>query len=436
VRILLVSTYEMGRQPFGLASPAAWLAREGHTVACADVAIEPLQDQQILDAELIAFHLPMHTATRLALPVIARVKRTKPHARIACYGLYAPLNAELLRGLGVEAIIGGEFEAGLVEFARGGKPAEISHARQTFLTPLRVGVPALERYAKLRVNGHTRTVAYTEASRGCKHLCRHCPVVPVYQGHFRVVGRDVVLNDIRQQVEAGASHVTFGDPDFFNGPKHADAIITALHAEFPTLTYDVTIKIEHLRKHRALLDTLKGTGCLFVTSAVESVDDAVLEKLEKHHTRRDFMEAAGWMRDIGLSLAPTFIPFTPWTTLESYRDLLGVIANLGLIENVAPVQLALRLLITSSSRLLELGDIHSHVQPFDLVSLVYPWKHPDPRVDELGMRIFQLVNREQRKRRGEVFAEIWEAAHSEPLPENYNLLPRAAVAYLDEPWYC
>ena len=109
-------------------------------------------------------------------------------------------------------------------------------------------------------------MGYTEATRGCKHLCRHCPVVPVYRGAFRIVQQDVVLEDIRQQVAAGAEHITFGDPDFFNGPGHAIPIVEALHREWPALTYDVTIKMEHLLKHRELLPVLKATGCLFVTS--------------------------------------------------------------------------------------------------------------------------------------------------------------------------
>ena len=105
-----------------------------------------------------------------------------------------------------------------------------------------------------------------------------------------MVQPDVVLADIRQQVAAGAEHITFGDPDFFNGPTHAMRIVEALHREWPAVTYDATIKIEHLLKHRDLLPRLRETGCLFVTSAVESVDDAVLAKLDKGHTRADFIE--------------------------------------------------------------------------------------------------------------------------------------------------
>ena len=434
--IVLLSTYELGHQPFGLASPRAWLAREGHKVSCADLAVEPPPWPLIEKADLVAFYLPMHTATRLALPVIERVKTLNPGARLVCYGLYAPLNAALLRELGVEAIAGGEFEQALVKLAKGESVPDISLERLEFVTPDRGDLPGSRSYARLRHAGEAKQVAYTEASRGCKHLCRHCPVVPVYHGRFRVVQREVVLNDIRQQVAAGASHVTFGDPDFFNGPAHALRIVEALHAEFPEVTYDATIKIEHLLKHRDLLAPLHETGCLFITSAAESVDDRVLAKLEKNHTRRDFFEAVELTRKANLTLQPTFIAFTPWTTIEAYRDLLRVLADLDIVENVASVQLALRLLVTTDSRLLELDDVRSLVGPFDPKLLVYPWNHPNPEVDALAARIFRLVHARQRegRTRAQIFGEICEAV--EIIPENFRLLPRAAIPYLDEPWYC
>ena len=434
--VLLISTYELGRQPFGLASPAAWLEREGHRVVCADLAIEPLPDEQLCAAEAVAFFLPMHTATRLAIPAIERVRRVNPRARLACYGLYASMNAELLRRLGVEAIVGGEFETGLTRFARGETPEEVSLERQAFLVPQRSGLPELARYAKLSHNGSKKLVGYTEASRGCKHLCRHCPVVPVYQGQFRIVRRDVVLADVRQQVEAGATHITFGDPDFFNGPKHAIEIVAALRAEFPSLTYDVTIKVEHLLKRRDLLPALKETGCLFVNSAVESVDDGILAKLEKNHTRRDVLEAAALMREAGLHFAPTFIPFTPWTTISGYRDLLKTIADLELVGHVAPVQLALRLLVTAGSRLLEIAELRGFLSEFDPRALVYPWTHPDPETDRLAENAFRLVSAEQEKgrTREEIFAALWRLAYQAepPLRDGSN----HTVPCLDEPWYC
>jgi hypothetical protein len=335
-------------------------------------------------------------------------------------------------------VVGGEFESALVRLAQGERVPAVSLERQSFLTPDRAGLPDLALYAKLRHDGGSKTVGYTEASRGCKHLCRHCPVVPVYQGHFRVVGREVVIEDIRRQIAAGAQHVTFGDPDFFNGPGHAMQIVKELHAEFTDVTYDATIKIEHLLRHRDLLQPLKETGCLFVTSAVESVEDHVLAKLEKHHTRLDFLEAAGWMRAVGLTLQPTFIAFTPWTTLEGFRDLLRVLMDLDLVEHVAPVQLALRLLIPSGSRLLELEEVREMVGAFDSKALAYPWKHSDPEMDAVANRVSALVQEHQRQgsTRAEIFAAIWQLVEAGPLPEDFFQIERPAIPHLDEPWYC
>jgi radical SAM superfamily enzyme YgiQ (UPF0313 family) len=266
------------------------------------------------------------------------VRKLNPKAHLGGYGLYAPLNEKVLRAAGVKTVLGGEFEPGLVDLARrlsAGdqfvQVTQVSLARQQFLVPDRSGLPALGAYAQLVTGEGTRRVGYTEASRGCRHLCRHCPVVPVYQGTFRIVQQDVVLEDIRRQVAAGAEHITFGDPDFLNGPGHAMPIVEALHREWPTLSFDATIKVEHLLKHRALLPQLKAAGCLFVTTAVESLDDEVLLKLDKGHTRADFEEALRLMRAAGLPVAPTFIPFTPWTTRAYYAEFLRALAELDLV---------------------------------------------------------------------------------------------------------
>src|SRR5688572_7657098 len=290
----------------------------------------------------------MHTATRLALPVIDRVRALSPSATIGAFGLYASLNEELLRQHGVSIVLGPEAEEELVRIATdpagAGATAKAvalrAIPRLQFIQPDRAGLPALDRYASLQMpDGSRKIVAATDATRGCKHRCRHCPIVPVYDGQFRVIPVDVVLADIRAQVEQGATHVTFGDPDFFNGPAHARRIVEALHRECPSLTYDAIIKVEHLLKHRELLPVLAATGCLFVTSAVESVDDQVLVKLEKGHTRGDFIAAAGECRAARLTLVPTFVAFTPWTTLDGYVDLLDVVDDLGLAAHVAPVQI-------------------------------------------------------------------------------------------------
>ena len=282
-----------------------------------------------------------------------------------------------------------------------------------FRIPDRSGLPPLADYARLELpGGGERTVGFAEASRGCKHLCRHCPIVPVYDGRFRVVPREVVLADIRQQVAAGAEHISFGDPDFFNGPTHALRIVEAMHAEHPWLTFDATIKIEHLLRHRAYLPPFRDAGCLFITSAVEAVDDAILSRLRKNHTAADFEETVALMRAAGIALAPTFVAFTPWTTLAGYRDLLERIASLGLVASVPPVQLSIRLLVPDGSRLLELPGMRELLDPFDRSLLGWPWRHPDSRVDRLQARIADLVENGAGGTREETFAEAWRLAHA------------------------
>lgn len=459
LRAVLISTYELGHQPFGLASPAAWLRAEGATVRCVDLAAQELDTQAVRAADLVAVYVPMHTATRLAAQVLPQVRELNPDAHICVYGLYAPMNRDYLASLGADTVIGGEFEEPLCDLARRlrapdvGAPPLISLGRQRFLVPDRAGLPSLPQYAALRMpDAAMRVAGYTEATRGCKHLCRHCPIVPVYGGQFRVVQRDVVLSDIEQQVRAGAEHITFGDPDFFNGPAHALAVVKELHARFPLLSYDVTIKIEHLVRHRRYLPVLRETGCLLVTSAVEAFDEHILEIFDKQHTSADFEQALRDLRTLGIAMNPTFVAFTPWTTLESYAGFLTTIGRLGLSGNVAPVQYGIRLLIPAGSRLLELPDTKRYLRGFDPDALCWRWSHPDPLVDDLGQVLFGLVADAVAKQvpRGEVFRQVCSqtaalasaagrqrpAGVAEQAAALADTNEQTTVPHLTEPWYC
>ena len=447
MKIVLISTYELGHQPFGLASPAVWLQEVGAEVHCLDLSVESFNRELIVAADLVGFYLPMHTATRLATAVIQRVKRINPETHLVAFGLYAPVNEAFLRGLGVDSILGGEFEQGLVDLVQGlasntavSLPT-ISLDRQQFRVPNREILPDLSNYAWLMVEGTHKLVGYTEATRGCKHLCRHCPIVPVYNGRFRIVQPEIVLADVRQQVAAGAKHITFGDPDFLNGPKHALTIVQQLHHEFPDLTYDVIIKVEHLLKYKAHLPTLRDTGCLFVTTAVESVDDLILEKFAKGHTRADFVAAMQLCAEVGLTVIPTFVTFTPWTTIRGYVEQLALLEEHQLIDAISPIQYAIRLLIPNGSKLLELPDVADLVGEFDQAGLVYPWQHPDPQVDALYEAVFKLVKASQRaeESRQILFERIWETAVS--YLDDPNIIRRkirkeeVAVPTLSEDWY-
>jgi len=388
--ILLLATYELGRQPLHLASPLAFLEAAGYRPRAIDLAVERFDDEAARAARLVAIAAPMHTGLRLALAAIARVRRVNAAAPIVVYGLYAPLYEALLRARGVAAVLGGEYEAALVDLVRASEggaapsPPSVTLARLAFPRPSRAALRPLDRYARLlHPDGRARLVGAVEASRGCKYLCRHCPIPSVYGGRFFVVPREIVLDDINQQISAGAEHITFGDPDFLNGPRHALELARALHAAHPSLTFDVTTKIEHLLRHRELLPELAALGCLFVVSAVESLSDRVLALLDKGHTRADVDAALAACRAAGITLRPSLVAFTPWTTLDDYLQLFDWIEREALFDAIDPVHLAIRLLVPPRSLLLEHPEARGAFGPFDEATLVHPWAHPDARMDAL-----------------------------------------------------
>ena len=198
---------------------------------------------------------------------------------------------------------------------------------------------------------------------------------------------DVVVADVAQQVATGARHISFGDPDFLNGPTHALRVARALHEAFPQLTFDATVKIEHIVRYPGHIEQLAESGCLFLVSAVESIDDDILARLAKGHTARDFERAVAICGSAGLQLTPTFVPFTPWTTVEGFRALLQRLIALRLVESVPAVQLSIRLLVPSGSHLFEIDGFADLVDPFDDDMLGWPWRHPDSEVDALQVRI-------------------------------------------------
>ncbi|BCL84339.1 radical SAM protein [Ktedonobacteria bacterium brp13] len=405
--ILLVSCYELGHQPFHLASLSALLRQEGYQPDCVDIAVEMLSDEQIRRAEFIGIAVPMHTALRLGEQVIQRVRAIQPGAHICLYGLYALLNADhfLQQGL-IDAAIGGEYEVPLCQLVQA-----LEHEKQPliegvysrqhtsgpnlqrtpFIVPQREHLPELTNYARLQWGDTLSVVGATEATRGCKHTCMHCPITPIYGGRFFAIPRDIVLDDIRQQVANGAQHITFNDPDFWNGPTHAMRILHTMHQEFPELTFDATIKIEHILKHRELLPEMKTLGCAFVVSAVESLNDDVLMHLDKGHTAEDVAIAFTLMEEAGIALRPSLLPFTPWETLESYVALLNFFEEHHLIEHIDPVHLSIRLLIPPGSAHLSDPASQRWIADFDPDAFSYRWSHADPRMDELQAKVAALV---------------------------------------------
>ena len=337
--ILLVSCYELGHQPLGLASPLGFLERAGFTPEALDIGVERFDREKTARARFVGISVPMHTALRLGVRVAEEVRRTNPGCHICFYGLYASRNADYLLGHVADSVI--------------------------------------------------------------------------------------------------------GDPDVLNGPGYSLAIVRAMYQEFPEITFDFTAKVEHILERRAIFPELGALGCVFMVSAVESLSDAVLANLEKGHTRADVYEALRIVRDAAIAFRPTWVAFTPWTTLDDYLEILDFVETEGLIDHVDPVQCSIRLLVPPGSALLKSQAMRPHLGPLVPEAFYYKWTHPDPRMDELHRAVSTAVEQAARDAEdpGATFYRVREraetAAGRPPRTAGPVLRPeRARPPRLTEAWFC
>lgn len=435
--VLLISCYELGHRPMGLTRPLGALEDAGYSPGTIDIAIEPLNVEKVKRARFIGISVPMHTALRLGVHLLERIRDHNPDVLICMYGLYAELNSDYLLSHGVDYCLSGETSKQLVELVQSLTKEKRLEYHRTGI-PIRE-LPSLENYAQFEDKGEVRTVGYTETTHGCKHLCTHCPIPPVYNGKFFPVSREIVLDEIQKQVEEGATHITFGDPDFLNGPMHGLRILRTMHDIFPNLTFDFTTKIEHILKNRKHFPEIANLGCRFVISAVESLSDKVLTILEKHHTREDVEAAIEIVHGTGIALRPTWVPFTPWTTLEDYIEILEFVDTNSLIYHVDPVQFTVRLLIPPGSYLLNRPETKAHSLTLDETAFSYTWAHPDTRMDELHKTVNTLVEKDTRTDVDalDTFYRIWEVAADMvgKSPKQRKKIHRSAPR-ITEAWFC
>jgi radical SAM superfamily enzyme YgiQ (UPF0313 family) len=444
MRVLLVSTYELGHQPVHVASPAAALMAAGHDVRAVDLSVERWDREQLEWAERVAFSVPMHTAMRLAVQAAAVVRRERPTVPICFYGLYAPVGRDRVVGALADRAIAGEYEPQLMAWASdANEGVTVDLARAGALVPARALLPGLDRYAHLAYGGGERLVGAVEASHGCSHRCRHCPIPVVYGGRVRTVAEDVVVADVAQLVAMGAEHITFADPDFLNAVHHAERVVDAVHGAFPALTFDITTKVEHILRYESIWPAMARRGCLFVVSAVECLNDTILDLLDKGHHAADASRAVALLRESGIEMRPSFLPFTPWSTADDVFAICEFVARHDLVGNVDPIQYTIRLLLPDGSLLLDQAALAPHLGPYDPDLLTWTWTAADPRTEALQAELLAIVEAGQAAEdpAPAIFDRVWSAtaaAAGLAPPDTVPLLAGSVEGRprLTEPWFC
>ena len=446
VRLLLVSTYELGHQPVHLASAASALRAAGIEVAVVDLSVEALSARDLESIDAIAFSVPMHTAMRLAARAADEIRSGYPAMPMAFYGLYAVVGSgHAVRSLKASAFAG-EYLDDLVGWALAihggaapGNEVSVAMGRPRALVPDRSGLPGHEEYARLEWQGSARLAAAVEASHGCRHRCRHCPIPVLYDGRLRVVGAEPVLADISALASSGVEHVTFADPDFFNAPRYSIDLLRQAHQAHPELTFDVTVKVEHILNHREMWDEMAELGVIFVTSAFESVDEQTLVVLDKGHTVADMGEAVEVTRTAGVHLRPTWLPFLPWTRPSDLADLARFLDLHDLWPATDPVQLSIRLLIPEGSLLEAHPAVEPHLIGYDGPSLIWRWDFADPTTEVLQKQL-DAIAAEGSDCGAESFETLDEMRSAIAVASGADLGPlapfNASVPRLTESWFC
>jgi len=449
--IVLVSCYELGHEPLGVLTPAGVFDRAGLNARVVDVAMDDFDPDTVANVPLVAISTPMHTALRLGTRVAALVREINPAAHICFFGLYAELHREHLLGRLADTCLGAESESDLLLLARRiresahvpprsltlpvtPRDARAPRERTLDLAPRRTPGTAEPRYAKLCHHGKQVPTGYVAATRGCKHLCAHCPIPAAYDGRFYALPTDRILSDIDAVVAQGARHITFADADFLNGPTHALRIARELHRRHPSVTFDYTAKIEHLHRHGPVVDELQALGNIFVVSAVESFNDDVLHRLNKGHTVEHALTVIRAFKQRGLTLRPSLMPFSPWETRASLARLFEIVAEEDMVECIDPVQYSIRLLLPAGSLLMRDTAVAALAGPFDRERFTHPWSHLDPDMDALQVRLAAIATDHAAAPASETFLRM--AALVSP-GRVLRISPRRGESpRLSEDWFC
>ena len=381
MKILLTSFYDLGKQPKIIAEIVDRYNSAEIDFDFFDFSVED-QNKDLENYDVLGIYAPMHTATILSIEYI---KDKKLPNKMFTFGLYGSVLEDFNSSIRyIKDIESDELALFL----------EINDDHQFSLKnniPNRQIFPDISNYAHL-VDGSNNIIAGSvETTYGCKHSCTHCPVPISFNGTFKTYSLEKIISDVENQVNQGAKHISFNDPDFFNGPIHALKILESLNKKFPTITYDSTIKVEHIIKYKKYFKELSSLNMVFVISAFETTNDLVLSILEKNHTSNDLNTSIEISQDFGIDVRPTWMPFSPWTELNDLSNIVNLIEKYKLRETVDPIQLTIKLLIPKHSLIIKKPEINKYLGNYEKNSLSFKWEYENNDVEKLQSSLFDFI---------------------------------------------
>ena len=428
MKILLLSFYDLGKQPKIISELYSRLKTNYIEVDIVDYSIED-RDIQLEEYDALGIYASMHTASVLAQNYLKNKILPK---KVFTFGLYGNVLSELNENIYYVE----DFESDKLSTYLNIKFNDNFTLKNT--VPDRKILPDISKYAHL-VKGNRKLIAGSvETTYGCKHSCTHCPVPIVFNRSFKTYSEEKIINDVSNQIESGAKHISFNDPDFFNGPKYSLKILDILVNKFPSITYDSTIKVEHILKYEKYFIELSKMNMLFVISAFETTNDFILNILQKNHSSYDIEKATEISLLNNMDIRPTWMPFTPWTEIKDLHNIISFIEKYQLRETVDPIQLTIKLLIPKNSLILTTPEIQKYIGVYDQESFSHLWSYKNPQVGELQETLFDYIlqsyDTDEKTQYKDMATLIEEFSNVKLLSTNgydYKQTPK-----LSESWFC
>ena len=428
MKILLLSFYDLGKQPKIISELYKKLDNGSNQIDIVDYSIEE-KDLTLDNYDVLGIYASMHTASVLAEQYLR--DRKLPN-KLFVFGLYANVFSEMFSNFqSIHSFDSDELES-LLEVQLNPNYS-FKHS-----VPDRTILPSITDYSHI-VDGSNNLIAGSvETTYGCKHEYTHCPVPIQFKGMFKTFGTEKIITDVTNQVEEGAKHISFNDPDFFNGPKHALKILQLLNEKHPSITYDSTIKVEHILKYPDYFQELKNLNMLFVISAFETTNDHVLNILQKNHSFNDLNKAVELSLENNIDIRPTWMPFSPWTEQNDLISIIKLIENYKLRETVDPIQLTIKLLVPKNSLILKRPEMKEYLLDYDPASFSYAWKYKFPNIDNIQNELFTYVLQHESENEYTQYlglVDILESHTNETLLNSEKYSQRI-VPKLSETWFC
>ena len=428
MKILLLSFYDLGKQPKIISELYKKLDNGSNQIDVVDYSIEE-KNLTLDNYDVLGIYASMHTASVLAEQYLR--DRKLPN-KLFVFGLYANVFSEMFSNFQSIHSFDSDELASLLEVQLNPNYS-FKHS-----VPDRTILPSITDYSHI-VDGSNNLIAGSvETTYGCKHECTHCPVPIEFKGMFKTFGTEKIITDVTNQVEEGAKHISFNDPDFFNGPKHALKILQLLNEKHPSITYDSTIKVEHILKYPDYFQELKNLNMLFVISAFETTNDHVLNILQKNHSFNDLNKAVELSLENKIDIRPTWMPFSPWTEQNDLISIIKLIENYKLRETVDPIQLTIKLLVPKNSLILKRPEMKEYLLDYDPSSFSYAWKYKFPNIDNIQNELFTYVLQHESENEYAQYlglVDILESHTNETLLNSEKYSQRI-VPKLSETWFC